>query len=129
MYRFLSDERLSGVADFPSKSVWRKFIPSKVNAFMWEVVHKRILTLDKLQRRGVLLANRCSLCTKDEENVDHLFIKCEFVKEIWGEAGKIFPYLIPPQGDILSTIRSWSCESPDNISDWIGFCALHAICW
>ncbi|CAL1379586.1 unnamed protein product [Linum trigynum] len=82
MYRFLTDGRFSGVSSFPSDSVWRNCIPSKINAFMWMVAHKRILTLDNIQKRGCSIANRCCLCCREEESVDHLFASCEFGKEV-----------------------------------------------
>ena len=44
--------------------------------FTWEAARGRILTRDKLQRRGIFLVNRCFLCQKAEESVDHLLLHC-----------------------------------------------------
>ena len=35
-----------------------------------------MLTLDKLQIRGVQLSNRCFLCGCEEENINHILIHC-----------------------------------------------------
>ena len=39
-----------------------------------------MLTLDQLKKRGRLLANRCFLCGKGEETVDHRLIHCSEAK-------------------------------------------------
>ncbi|RVW52500.1 putative serine/threonine protein kinase IREH1 [Vitis vinifera] len=43
----------------------------------------KILTLDKLQRRGWQLPNRCYLCGCEEENANHILLHCTVVKTIW----------------------------------------------
>ncbi|CAL1362079.1 unnamed protein product [Linum trigynum] len=129
MYRLLTDGRFHGVPNFPSESVWRKSIPSKINAFMWMVAHKRILTMDKIQQRGCSIANRCCMCCRDEESVDHLFTRCEFGLEIWTEVRRMCGDSFAPQEQILDTIKCWKSDVPDTTTDWIGFCILHAVCW
>ena len=42
-----------------------------------------MLTLDRLKRRGIPLANRCFLCEHDEETIDHLLIHCSRAKMLW----------------------------------------------
>ncbi|CAN1331972.1 hypothetical protein LINPERPRIM_LOCUS35546 [Linum perenne] len=55
-------KRFKGCSHFPWKVIWCSKIPQKVNGFCWRVFHRKIATLDNLQRRGLVLANRCSLC-------------------------------------------------------------------
>ncbi|CAI0466928.1 unnamed protein product [Linum tenue] len=96
---------------------------------MWLVAHKKILTLDNLQRRGWLLANRCYMCHSAEESINHLLIECDFAKQVWRGFGRVCSILAPPTGDILMAIQRWSSDLPDNLVGWIGFCALHVISW
>ena len=35
-----------------------------------------MLTLDRIKKRGRALANRCFICGKDEETIDHLLLHC-----------------------------------------------------
>ena len=35
------------------------------------------------QEEGFSLANRCPLCRKDEENIEHLLLHCPMVWGIW----------------------------------------------
>ena len=34
-------------------------------------------TLDQLKRQGRVLANKCFLCEKNEETIDHLLFRCK----------------------------------------------------
>ena len=42
-----------------------------------------MLTLDQLKKRGITLVNRCFLCEKNEETIDHLLIHCSRAKMLW----------------------------------------------
>ena len=59
-------------------------VPSKLAFFAWEATWGRVLTLDRLQKRGWQIPNRCYLCGSDEENVNHLLIHCTVASVLWG---------------------------------------------
>ena len=65
---------------FPKKSIWVDKVPTKVAFFAWEATWEKILTLDRLQRRGWHLPNRCFLCDCEEENVNHILLHCIVVR-------------------------------------------------
>ena len=65
---------------FPKKSIWVDKVPTKVAFFAWEATWEKILTLDRLQRRGWHLPNRCFLCGCEEENVNHIILHCIVVR-------------------------------------------------
>jgi hypothetical protein len=48
-----------GSLSFPWKSVWRSQAPPRVAFFVWTTARSRILTLDNLGRRGMMVVNRC----------------------------------------------------------------------
>ncbi|RVW70345.1 putative ribonuclease H protein [Vitis vinifera] len=68
---------------FPSRSIWVARMPTKVAFFSWEATWGKVLTLDKLQRRGLQLPNCCFLCGCEEENVNHILIHCTVVRALW----------------------------------------------
>lgn len=68
---------------FPLSGIWIPGIPSKVAFFMWTVFLDKVLTLDHLQSRGWNLPNRCIMCLKEEESVDHLFLHCDMAHMVW----------------------------------------------
>ena len=55
---------------FPSRSIGVARVPTKVAFFAWEATWGKVLTLDRLQRRGVQLPNCYFLCGCEEENVN-----------------------------------------------------------
>ena len=61
---------------FPSRSIWVDRVPTKVAFFAWEATWRKVLTLDRLQIRGLQLSNCCFLCGCEEENVNHILIHC-----------------------------------------------------
>ena len=68
---------------FPSKIIWMSYAQPKISFFAWEASWGRVLTLDRLQKRGWALANRCFLCQKCGESIDHLLLHCERTREVW----------------------------------------------
>ncbi|KAK2662495.1 hypothetical protein Ddye_001069 [Dipteronia dyeriana] len=75
---------LKCVEDFGDKDVsefdevWCGFIPSKVELFIWQLLHGKILVREVLIRFGLWLGIgvACSLCGESSEAVDHLFLLC-----------------------------------------------------
>ena len=69
--------------DFPHSNVWVGKVPTKIAFFAWEATWGKILTLDRLQRRGWHLPNRCFLCGCEEETINHILIHCTVAKGLW----------------------------------------------
>ena len=65
---------------FPSKIIWMSCAQP---VFAWEALWGRVLTLDHLQKSGWALANKCFLCQKCGESIDHLLLHCERTREMW----------------------------------------------
>ncbi|KAF5203824.1 Reverse transcriptase zinc-binding domain [Thalictrum thalictroides] len=72
-----------GEEGFPSQIVWNVNIPYKIKVFIWCLIWGRLLTVDRLRRLGTPIPNRCSLCQREEETIDHLFQTCSFTKTVW----------------------------------------------
>ena len=47
---------------FPVNGIWVPCVLTKVSFFSWEATWGKVLTLDKLQRRGWHIPKRCFLC-------------------------------------------------------------------
>jgi hypothetical protein len=90
-----SKRRLFGVKSFYSvmvvmmvsvslaKSVWRTKVPLRVAFFAWSAALGKILTMDNLWKRHVIVVDWCCMCKKNGEFVDHLLLHCEVACAIW----------------------------------------------
>ncbi|XP_059623206.1 uncharacterized protein LOC132266370 [Cornus florida] len=79
-FRCLTDDHR---AHFPWKAVWHSKAPLKVGFFAWTSVLGQIFTRDNLRRRNQVVINRCYMCLRDEESMDHLLLHCNMVRDCW----------------------------------------------
>ncbi|RVW15175.1 LINE-1 reverse transcriptase-like [Vitis vinifera] len=68
---------------FPARGIWVDRVPTKVCFFAWEATWGKVLTLDRLQIRGVQIPNCCFLCGCEEENVNHILLHCIVTRALW----------------------------------------------
>ena len=66
-----------------------------------------MLTLDQLKKWGRTLANRCFLCGKDEETIDHLLLHCSMARLQWDFLLAIFGVNWVFPKSVSETLLSW----------------------
>ena len=60
---------------------WIRWIPNKVNFFLWQFKRNRLATKDNLEKRGVRMQSKdCQLCYSVEESLDHIMGDCSTAK-------------------------------------------------
>ena len=104
MYKGLD---VSPAFDFPYRLVWNPVVPQKIGVFAWEAAWGKVLTLDQLKRRGMIVANRCFMCEEEEENIDHLLIHCKFAKMLWDLILSIVGISWVFLHSVLHTLLAW----------------------
>nr|GEU54289.1 RNA-directed DNA polymerase, eukaryota [Tanacetum cinerariifolium] len=78
---FLDDLFLPSLTD---ATRWVKYIPVKVNVFVWRARLNRLPTRGNLVSRGVFLdSSLCSVCGLALEDVQHVFFRCDMAKLIF----------------------------------------------
>nr|KAJ0198185.1 hypothetical protein LSAT_V11C700344400 [Lactuca sativa] len=81
---------------------WSKWIPNKVNCFVWRARIDRIPSACALIRRGVKIQDEtCSVCISGSETADHMLVTCPFAIAIWNGIWN-WCEIIPPQ---LSNVK------------------------
>jgi hypothetical protein len=59
-------------AHFPWKSIWWTKVPLKLAFFAWSAALGKILFMDNLRKRHVIMIDKCCMCKRNEESMDHL---------------------------------------------------------
>ena len=95
-------------SNFPWKGVWKAKIPRRVSFFVWTAVHGQILTLDNLMLKGRILVNRCCMCHRNEETVDHLLLHCPVAHSLWVYMFQIFGIQWVMPSSVESLVYCWS---------------------
>jgi hypothetical protein len=75
---------------FPRKSIWRVKAPLKVVFFVWTMTLGKILTLDNLRKRNVIVVDWCYMYKKSGESIDHLILHCKIARELWNSLFHLF---------------------------------------
>ncbi|XP_020963842.1 uncharacterized protein LOC110265266 [Arachis ipaensis] len=68
-----------------TSSLWKGFVPPRIELFGWFVLVGRVNTKERLTKLGVNIMSdsMCILCTKEVESAEHLFLRCEVTWQVW----------------------------------------------
>lgn len=81
-----------------------------VNFCVWEAWNEKMLTL-VIFKGDIWVANRCYLCKKEEETVNHLFLHCEKTKYLWELMFNHFGIKWVMADTVQSTWKRWYCKA------------------
>lgn len=62
-----------------NNSIWKLSLRPKLQLFTLKLVHEILPTRYKLRHFGINIDDEWHFCNKDEENIDHIFMKCDLV--------------------------------------------------
>jgi hypothetical protein len=87
--------------------------------FAWTATQGKILTLDNLRKKGVIVIDRCCMCKLNGESVDHLLLHCEVACALWNAIFSRFSlsWVMP-----LRVVDLFSCW-------WTGGRSWSAVVW
>jgi len=93
------------------KTIWDNKWWPKITLFAWLVAKERILTWNKIQKKGIIGPSRCSLCSTEAESQDHILNNCSYAKHLWTETRNLFSKSKRNPRDIRQTILQWNKEN------------------
>jgi hypothetical protein len=106
------------------QKLWKWNTLLKIKLFTWLTINRKILTWEGLQRRGWVGPGWCVFCKRNLENIEHMFIDCNFTRKVWAWLKHLLNLNNDWKGqDIIDCYLQW-------INDKSVFPELAAItCW
>ncbi|GKB77483.1 reverse transcriptase domain, reverse transcriptase zinc-binding domain protein, partial [Tanacetum coccineum] len=78
------DERTLRIENGGQETLWNKWVPNKVNIFVWRALKGRIPVREELDRRGIDLdTTLCPCCDSVVESCVHSLVLCNFAMSVW----------------------------------------------
>ena len=95
-------------------NTWNKWVPKKVNIFVWRLMRNGIPTKVNLFGRGVdVNSYRCNLCKHGIDDISHLFVNCELAKELMVKINNWLQLSIPEMEviNMIDWCKQLNCTS------------------
>ena len=100
----------STVTSFPWKLMWQSKVPPRVAFFSWTAALGKILTIDNLRKRHLVILEWCYMCKRCGESVDHLLLHCPFAFEMWSMVFCLFGICWVMPQRVVDLLDCWSCN-------------------
>jgi hypothetical protein len=114
---------------FPWRSVWKAKVPTRVAFFSWTATLGRILTIDNLRKRRVLIIDWCCMCKSDGESVNHLLLHCPLAQDLWNLVFTLFGVSkVMPRG-VEDLFACWSGTRGNLAAGAIWKAVPHCLMW
>ena len=114
---------------FPWKSIWKAKVPNRVAFFTWTTALERILTVDNLRKRRVIIIDWCCMCKVQGETVNHLLLHCTVAQELWSLIFVLFGITwVMPRG-VVDLLMCWSERFGKSEAGAIWKAIPHCLMW
>jgi len=65
------------------QKIWRLNTAPKIKVFLWKVLKGAVAVEDRLRTRGILIADGCSMCSEENETINHILFQCPLARQVW----------------------------------------------
>ncbi|GJS97287.1 retrovirus-related pol polyprotein from transposon TNT 1-94 [Tanacetum coccineum] len=80
----LVEEKILDVNNEGDSTIWNKWVPKKVNIFVWRALKGRLPVREELDKRGIDLDTLlCPSCGDVVESCSHCLVMCNFAMSVW----------------------------------------------
>ena len=91
----------------PWKSIWKTKVPPRVSFFVWAAAMNRILTMQNLRRRHVIVLDWCYMCKASDESTYHLLLRCLIALDLWSYIFTFFSLQWVMPKEVLELLACW----------------------
>jgi hypothetical protein len=102
-----SDRYEVGCSSFPWKGIWKVKVLRQVSFFVWTASLGKILTLNNLRKRGLIVVEWCCMCKRSGESINHLLLHCEVAHTLWSVLFSLFGVKWVMNGRVLDPMACW----------------------
>jgi hypothetical protein len=74
---------------------------------VWTTTLRKILTLDNLRKRNIIVMEWCYMCKNSGESIDHLFLHCMVAIELWRTILQMFGVEWVMPRSVKDMLGSW----------------------
>ena len=92
---------------FPWKSIWMVKVPSKMVFFVWTAGLLKILIVNNLHKRHILIVDWCCMCKCSGEFIDHLLPHCSMATDKWSFVFTL-SWVMPKS--VVELFEFWQCQ-------------------
>jgi hypothetical protein len=92
---------------FPWKSIWRLKTLIRVAFFVWTAALGKILTVDNLRKRRIIIVDWCCMCKHQGDSVDNLLLHCDMARELWSMVLCLFGVQRVMRLRVVDMLASW----------------------
>ncbi|KAL0373090.1 UNVERIFIED_CONTAM: hypothetical protein Scaly_0990600 [Sesamum calycinum] len=106
------------------KTIWKANVPSKIRVFIRKVAHNALPAGRNLLQKLRFEPLACPLCCSEDEDVEHVFLRCPFARQVW--ALSHIPWAL------ISGFSADSCGWVEHLAKSLpteDFDRLLTICW
>jgi hypothetical protein len=109
--------------------IWKAKVPPRIAFFSWSAALGKILTIDNLRKRHLIIIDRCCLCKLSGESVDHILLHCPLARELWSMVFGLFglDWVMPCQ--VLQLWAAWQVRGADHRNMVIWRVVPHCVIW
>eukprot|EP00253_Pinus_taeda_P014954 PITA_14954 len=108
---FLTSSQTGNEENPDWKIIWERNWWPKVSIFIWLASENKILTWDRIKKKGFNGPSRCCLCNSDGETRNHLLINCPFAKTLWMNTKRTFGKLENAPSEFNEVVFQWNKET------------------
>ena len=127
-YNYKMRVKLESV-DGPRKIIWKSKAPSRVAFFVWTAVLGKILIIDNLRKKRIIVTEWCCMCNKNGESIVHLLLHGEVALEVWNMVCQLFGVVWVMSGSLKECLGSWRTQKGNRTILQIWRMALLCVMW
>ena len=109
--------------------MWQWKVLLRVSFFSWSASFGKILTIDNLCKRHIVVLDWCYMCKRCGESVDHLLLHCPLACELWSLVFCLFGlhWVMPLK--VIDVFESWQAKFGRHCNIDLWRLVLHYLMW